>query len=325
MVTPEFRWPTTPTTLASTIFCATVVPTFGSAWSSSATRVNFTSLPSIWVLAAFASSTARRAPFSLSLPKWAMPPVSGPTWPIFTSAPAPPLEPCWPQPMSAIAAAIAEIPIRMFFMRSPRGGSCERSIFYALLLGENPLHERLHVGIGHRGVGRHRHVAPHALASLLDLFGQLGRRGLVGTVLGGNVLVGRSDQLLVHRVAGEAGVLLRELIARLRRPRGQQTENQNCTLHAFSFRASFRCCRSPIGSRQVTPRHSHALTAPGRRGLSSGAGRPRVPSGIASASVSDIERPASARCHEASACGSPRRTTVFGCAHASSSAIAIVA
>ena len=26
---PEFRWPTTPATLASTSFCATVVPTFG--------------------------------------------------------------------------------------------------------------------------------------------------------------------------------------------------------------------------------------------------------------------------------------------------------
>ena len=85
METPEFRWPTTPTTFASTIFWATVVPTLGSAWSSSATSVNFTCLPSIVSFASFASSIARRAPFSLSLPRCAMPPVSGPAWPILTS------------------------------------------------------------------------------------------------------------------------------------------------------------------------------------------------------------------------------------------------
>ena len=104
MVTPEFRWPTTPTTFASTIFWATVVPTLGSAWSSSATSVNFTCLPSIVIFASFASSIARRAPFSLSLPRCAMPPVSGPTWPILTSAP-PPL--CWPQPTDTRAATAA--------------------------------------------------------------------------------------------------------------------------------------------------------------------------------------------------------------------------
>ena len=49
---PEFRWPTTPATLASTSFCATVVPTFGSAWSSSATSTNVAGLPSIWIFAA---------------------------------------------------------------------------------------------------------------------------------------------------------------------------------------------------------------------------------------------------------------------------------
>src|SRR3989304_3467940 len=82
---PELRCPTTPATLASTSFCATVVPTFGSAWSSSATSTNFASLPSILIFAALASSIARRAPFSLSLPRCAMPPVSGPTWPVLIS------------------------------------------------------------------------------------------------------------------------------------------------------------------------------------------------------------------------------------------------
>ena len=38
-MSPEFRWPTTPATFASTSFCATVVPTLGSAWSSSPTIV----------------------------------------------------------------------------------------------------------------------------------------------------------------------------------------------------------------------------------------------------------------------------------------------
>ena len=87
MEVPEFRWPTTPATFASTSFCATVAPTFGSAWSSSATSTNFASLPSIWIFAAFACSIARRAPFSLSLPRCAMPPVSGPTWPIMIVMP----------------------------------------------------------------------------------------------------------------------------------------------------------------------------------------------------------------------------------------------
>src|SRR5688572_26587643 len=209
-------------------------------------------------------------------------------------------------------------------MSSPKEGSCERSISYALLLRENPLHQRVHVGVGHGGVGRHRHVAPYALASLLDLFGQLCRRALVGAVLGGDVLIRRSDHLLVHRVAREASVLLRELVARLRWPRGQQPQNQNCRLHRFSLRASFRCCRSPIGSRQVTPRHSQALTGPGRRGLSSGAGSPFMSSGIASASVSDPATRASVACQLASAALVPRSTRVFGCASASSSAIAII-
>src|SRR5688572_31522881 len=111
-------------------------------------------------------------------------------------------------------------------MGPPRGCSCERSISYALLLGENPLHQRVHVGVGHRRVRRHWYVAPYALASLLDLFGELRRLALVGAVLGGDVLIRRSHHLLVHRVAGEASVLLRELVARLRRPRGQETENQ---------------------------------------------------------------------------------------------------
>ena len=84
-MTPEFRWPTTPATLASTNFCAIVGPIFGSAWSSSLISSNFTILPPIFSFLAVASSTARRTPFSSSLPRWAMPPVSGPAWPILTT------------------------------------------------------------------------------------------------------------------------------------------------------------------------------------------------------------------------------------------------
>ena len=57
---PEFRWPTTPATFASTSFCATVVPTFGSAWSSSLTIVNVTSLPSIVSFSALACCDGQR-------------------------------------------------------------------------------------------------------------------------------------------------------------------------------------------------------------------------------------------------------------------------
>ena len=47
MVVPEFRWPTTPATLASHSFWAAAVPCFGSAASSSAWISNLTVLPPI--------------------------------------------------------------------------------------------------------------------------------------------------------------------------------------------------------------------------------------------------------------------------------------
>src|SRR4051794_18729755 len=80
--------------------------------------------------AAFASSTARRAPFSLSLPRCAMPPVSGATWPILTSVPpacaagvAAPLSAAGLgasllQPASAIATASSESASFEFFIDS---------------------------------------------------------------------------------------------------------------------------------------------------------------------------------------------------------------
>ncbi len=82
---PEFRCPTTPTTAASTSFCAAAVPCFGSAASSSESNSKLTCLPPIVIFFAFGSSTASLAPRSLSLPRRAMPPVIGATWPILTT------------------------------------------------------------------------------------------------------------------------------------------------------------------------------------------------------------------------------------------------
>ena len=114
MVVPEFRWPITPLTLASTSFCATMAPCFGSAASSSASNSNFTLAPPISMPLAFSSSMARRAPFSLSLPRWACGPVIGATWPSLTTTSGLPIgvagvaagfgSSFWPQADSAKAA-----------------------------------------------------------------------------------------------------------------------------------------------------------------------------------------------------------------------------
>ena len=90
MVVPEFKCPITPWTLASTNFWAAAVPCFGSAASSSANNSNLTTLSPILMPAAFSSSMAILAPFSLSLPKWAMAPLVGPTWPILMTWAPPP-------------------------------------------------------------------------------------------------------------------------------------------------------------------------------------------------------------------------------------------
>ena len=68
MVVPEFRWPTTPATLASHSFCAAAVPCLGSDASSSLTSSSLTFLPPMTTPWAFMSSIAMRTPFSMSLP-----------------------------------------------------------------------------------------------------------------------------------------------------------------------------------------------------------------------------------------------------------------
>src|SRR5688572_10546342 len=270
---PELRCPTTPATLASTTFCATVVPTFGSAWSSSATSVNLASLPSILILASLASSMARRAPFSLSLPRWAMPPVSGPTCAILISIEggggavttfcgSTLTSVFWLslQPIRAIAAARAETPNNARFMCTPEWGlSVGDSVgmrqgaddtsppvkhknpggVRRLLDRQHPLHQGLDVGLRHGGIGGHGGLAPDADAALLDLVLEHRRGILAAGVLLRHLHVGRPHGLgALDVVAGDAGVLLRQLFARLRGRGGGKAEDDGCDkclLHGFSL------------------------------------------------------------------------------------------
>src|SRR5438105_2063120 len=342
MVTPELRCPTMPFTLASTNFCATVVPTLGSAWSSSATSANFTVFPSILIPAPFASSTARRAPFSLSLPKWAIPPVSGPTWPIFTSsalgcaaacgAAVPDCALaggfCCPQAASASAATRVRASLE-FFMAS--SGVETGAVSYpaaASLLRKNPAHQGLDVGVGHLHIGRHGHLTPYALAAFLDLFEELRRRVGIAAVFGRNVLVRRTDELLVDGVAGEAVVLLGELLVGMRGQRERyprHAEEDGDDFHGFSLQACFSCVRSLIGSRQLTPRHSHPLTGSGRAGLASTAGTLATPSAMASTLVPARYSRAQSPLQPEKSRSRPRKTSTAVGSSCSQSAIAMVA
>src|SRR5690242_13156976 len=185
MVTPELRCPTTPATLVSTSFCATVVPTLGSAWSSNDTSSNTASLPPIFIFSAFASSIARRAPFSLSLPRWAMPPVSGATLPITTSTfPASPfLSSLQPEAASAINARTRTR--ERIMTASGADGGCGRR----LLDGQYELRERVRLGIVDGPVRRHRDGSPYAGRSPLDLGHEVGLGVLARLVFRGDVLV----------------------------------------------------------------------------------------------------------------------------------------
>jgi hypothetical protein len=78
MATPEQYGPMTYLTPSSTNFCATLTPVLASHWSSSETSSNFSVLPPTLSFFALSSSTARRTPFSLSLPAKALGPDSGP-------------------------------------------------------------------------------------------------------------------------------------------------------------------------------------------------------------------------------------------------------
>ena len=70
-------------------------------------------LPPIVTPLALSSSIAMRAPFSLSLPRWAMPPLVGATWPILTTMS------CAETVPAKIAAAAAAIRFNLTCMQIP--------------------------------------------------------------------------------------------------------------------------------------------------------------------------------------------------------------
>ena len=74
--------------------------------------------------------------------------------------------------------------------------------------GEYPFGEQLEFVVLQIGLRRHRHGTVDARTTRLDAGGHLGHRIGLPFVLGGHVLVGRADQLLVHRVAGHAVLAL---------------------------------------------------------------------------------------------------------------------
>src|SRR3990172_7224854 len=305
MVTPELIWPTTLFTFASTSFWAPVVPCLGSALLSSLSRTNFASLPSILSFASLASSIASCAPFSLSFPRCAMPPVSGPAWPILISiegggggalgasalASGLGAGACSPQPASATAVALSARASQVRCIRPPVRGrydtqpppesqrTCVRS-----LDGQDPLHQRPDVGVGHRRIGRHRRLAPDSLPAFLHFVDQPRLCVLLPGVLLRHVRVGRADCFRALDVmAGDAGVLLGERLARLGGCRGGKAGDDDCectAFHAFPLTISIKCTRSLTGSRQVTPRHSQPLTGSGRFGFSGAGGGPRSPAGV---------------------------------------------
>src|SRR5579864_709105 len=216
MVVPEFRCPTTPATFTSTSFCATVVPTLGSDWSSRDIRSKVASRPPIFIFAAFASSTASRAPFSLSLPRCAIPPVSGATLPMvtptvlfagaawawgFLSSPQP------ARPSSTEAAIVA--PKRKRIIATSRKSGTPSAA--ELLQRQDVLREDLGLVVADGSVRRHRDGAPHAGRAAADLLHDVVLGVRARLVLGGDVLVRGADQLVVDGVAAEAGLVLQQL------------------------------------------------------------------------------------------------------------------
>src|SRR5208283_910767 len=78
------------------------------------------------------------------------------------------------------------------------------------LLGrKDPRDQRLNVRVGNI-VGRHRNRAPNPTAAILDFLLELRGSARVAGVLRGDLLVGRSDDLLVRRMACRAVVFGRQ-------------------------------------------------------------------------------------------------------------------
>jgi len=101
-------------------FWAAATPALGSPWSSSDSSSNLSFLPATVMGLALSSSTARRAPFSLSLPENAWAPDSGPLWPILTTCA------CTAVAASTAMAAAAYFTLSFKPMRTPDVDDCKR-------------------------------------------------------------------------------------------------------------------------------------------------------------------------------------------------------
>src|SRR6266850_2222337 len=232
-----------------------------------------------------------------------------------------------------MAAASSEKASLVFFMGSPRVLAFRGRLSYLrpsseidrsaaglrLLLRQDPLHQSLDVGIGHLG--------PDPLAAFLDLVDELRFGTWIAAVFRRHFLVGRPDELLVRGMAGEAVVLLREFLLRIRGQRRgrRQGEEQYSLFHGVSLHTAFNCMRSLMGARHITPRHSHPLTGCERRGLSSGAGSRAASSGSASTTPSGRYSRANSSRQRSSSGPRPRSTRSFGGTSCSASAMAMAA
>src|SRR5690606_30837543 len=115
-------------------------------------------------------------------------------------------------------------------VRTPR----LRARICVLLQGQDPLDQRLGVGVVHLSVGGHRNLAPRAHAALLDLGRQHGGGVSLTRVLGSDFLVSRANQLLVHRVTGQAVLGLGQRLGRKSGRSGEETSSNrssNESLH----------------------------------------------------------------------------------------------
>src|SRR5258705_6800910 len=132
---------------------------------------------------------------------------------------------------SSILAALAPSKARIRQARRnecrPRGPRGSMDKLTLLLEREDPFNQRLEIGV-RNVVGRHRYRTPDAAATVLDLLLELGRLRGVPRILRRDLLVRRSDQLLVHCVAGLAVVLRQKLrcggIAGSGRSRGRKRQ-----------------------------------------------------------------------------------------------------
>src|SRR5438552_4248242 len=105
------------------------------------------------------------------------------------------------------------------FMRRARSGSgCERQAGNAGLPGfglldrQNVFRQSLRIVVADGPVRRHRDGAPYAGRAFLDLLREISLGVLSGLVLGRHFLVRRADQLLVDRMAAQAGFFLQKLL-----------------------------------------------------------------------------------------------------------------